>query len=100
MNWKRIWMGTAMAGMVFLLFDFSIYIIQDIVKREAPWVMLWRTLPGFLGPYFVTGFLLSWMYVLARPRLGPGPKTALIVGTVGFALANIHLFSYLGWINS
>jgi hypothetical protein len=41
-------------------------------------------LSGFLFPLvFVApavGFVLTYLYVLARPRLGPGPKTALWTG--------------------
>ena len=29
---------------------------------------------------FVWGFVAVWFYVVARPRFGPGPRTALLVG--------------------
>ena len=40
----------------------------------------------FLSHSLLIGFILSWLYVLARPRLGPGPKTAVVVGALVFAL--------------
>ncbi len=33
-----------------------------------------------------TGFLLMWLYALVRSRLGPGPSTALLMGTAAWFL--------------
>jgi len=35
---------------------------------------------------FGIGFVLMWLYALARPRLGPGPKTALRMGSIAWFL--------------
>jgi hypothetical protein len=33
---------------------------------------------------FLLGILIVWTYAAVRPRLGPGPKTALIVGALAW----------------
>jgi hypothetical protein len=53
---------------------------------------------SLIVPSLIMGFLLSWLYALARPRLGPGPKTALIMGSIGFAFANPHFFGISNWL--
>lgn len=39
---------------------------------------------------FVWGFAAVWFYVSARPRFGPGPRTALLIGFM-FWLGGIFL---------
>lgn len=43
---------------------------------------------------FLLGFLAVWTYALIRPRLGPGPKTALIAGFLAFSAQALLLASY------
>lgn len=38
--------------------------------------------PAYMLLMFVMGFALVWLYAAVRPRLGPGPKTAITVGVV------------------
>ena len=103
MNWNRIWTGTALAAFAFWLFDVANLILTQRVFVSEPNLM-WNEIVSISGslivPSVVSGFLLSWLYVLARPRLGPGPKTALLVGTVGFAFANPQFFSVTVWFSS
>ena len=40
---------------------------------------------------------MCWLYALVRPRLGPGPKTALLMGSVVFLFANPQFFSSAMW---
>ena len=62
---------------------------------------MWGELMTIAGslvlPSLVTGFLLSWLYALARPRLGPGPGTGFLVGTIGFAFSNTQFVSLSIW---
>ena len=44
---------------------------------------------------FVLGIVIVWMYAAMRPRLGPGPKTALCAGL----LAWFGIYVYMGVIN-
>jgi len=46
-------------------------------------------LPVWLITMFLVGIALVWLYAAVRPRLGPGPGTALTVGIVAGALMGI-----------
>jgi len=100
MNWKHIWIGAAVAAVVLWLFDLGNLILTQRIMVSEP-NLLWGELMAISGslvlPSLVTGFLLSWLYALARPRLGPGPGTALLTGTIGFAFANPQFFSLSIW---
>lgn len=87
MNWKRILIGGIVAGAVMNVLDMLVGLLvlgerykalQDagiyLKEPRLPFVPLW-----VLG-IFAMGFVASWFYAVARPRLGQGPKTALLVG--------------------
>ena len=95
MNWKRIASGSLLAGLVVLAVDFF---VNDFILRRA-WQDLVQT-GHILGPRpyayvliliqdFAIGFILMWLYALARPRLGPGPQTALVMGTLAWFLLSV-----------
>lgn len=87
MNTRRILTGGLVAGLVlnviemlvnsFLLND-RYMMLQDkgvfLVDPRYPFLPIWIIL------IFLVGIALAWFYAVARPRLGPGPKTALLVG--------------------
>ena len=102
MNWKRIWTGTALAAVTLWLFDLGNLILTQRILVPEP-NLQWGELFGISGTLILssilTGFLLSWLYVLARPRLGPGPLTALLMGSAGFAFANPHFFGLSAWMS-
>src|SRR5579864_6104857 len=103
MNWKRIWIGAALAAAALWLFDIANLVLTQRILVPEPNLM-WGELVSISGsliaPSLLCGFLLCWLYVLARPRLGPGPKTALVMGSIGFAFANPQFFSVTVWISS
>ena len=41
----------------------------------------------FIGMCFLLGILMVWLYAAVRPRLGPGPKTTVIVGVLTWFLS-------------
>lgn len=88
MNWKRIWIGAALATAVIAVFDFV------TLRLGTPdFSLLSLGSVALLIEAFVQGFFCSSLYVVARPRLGPGPKTAVIVATT------LYLIKYgLGFI--
>jgi hypothetical protein len=47
-----------------------------LMQPRIPFMPIWIVLQFFVG------IALVWMYAAVRPRLGPGPKTALAVGLV------------------
>ena len=97
MNWKRIGSGAAFATSV-------LWICDSLRHGFAPWseplsLPPLAAVPGFLIlPDALIGFLLMWLYILARPRMGPGPRTAFLMATVGFALANANLINPALWV--
>ena len=103
MNWPRIGIGALLAGLVLLVFDIGNLILTQRILVPEP-NLLWGELAGIgihlVIPSIVLGFLLCWMYALARPRLGPGPKTALVVGSIGFIFANSYFIGLSVWESS
>src|SRR5688572_28965635 len=92
MNTKRMISGGLLAGLVMFFGD---YLINHLILGSS-WHALYES--GYLQrvkPYtvpsaalldFTVGFILMWLYVLARSRLGPGPKTAIVMGGIAWAL--------------
>ena len=98
MNWNRIWIGALIAAAVLWLFDIGNLVLTQRILVPEPnlmWNEIGSISVSLIIPSLIMGFLLSWLYwrALARPRLGPGPKTALIMGSIGFAFANPQFFS-------
>ena len=97
MNWKRIWTGTLLAGAVFCALD---YVINSVLLKSTWEPLLLAGTIKAIQPYnnlpfidFGIGFVLIWLYASARPRLGPGPKTALLMGTLAWFLLYAPLAS-------
>lgn len=87
MNWKRIWVGAALAGLGMFFLHF---LISSIAMKATAMPLSFKTMASLglwiLPSHLVDGFFCSWLYALMRPRLGPGPKTALLVGFVIFLI--------------
>ncbi|OGR89354.1 MAG: hypothetical protein A2992_08105 [Elusimicrobia bacterium RIFCSPLOWO2_01_FULL_59_12] len=92
MNTQRIVTGGLLAGGVYFLLDYVInglllgsswhgLQLAGYLKGTNPLAM-----PAYLLMDVGIGFILMWSYVLARPRLGPGPKTAFLMGTLAWFL--------------
>src|SRR4051812_13346925 len=81
MNWKRIGTGTlAAGGLIFLV----TILTNALFRHFSGLTPLDFKLSEYLGlgaEALLLGFFCIDLYAIARPRLGPGPKTAAIVGT-------------------
>ena len=100
MNWKRIWTGTLLAGVIYFALDF---VINGIWLKPTWELVLLSGSIKTVKPYttlpiidFGIGFVLIWLYASARPRLGPGPKTALCMGTLAWFLLYVPL-AFMQW---
>jgi hypothetical protein len=51
----------------------------------------------FAGVDTALGFLVAWVYAAVRPRLGPGPSTAVIASFVVYGVAALQMATYGGW---
>ena len=91
-NAGRVILGGLLAGLVINLGEFILN--QLVLKTQWEAVMnalhlpppgggaiAWFVVSGFLG-----GILTVWLYAAFRPRLGPGPRTAIIAGLFVWAL--------------
>ncbi len=93
---KRLLISGLTAGVVMAVVDFF---ANGVVLAER-YKMLQQTgyfLPAPRLPFFplwilmelALGIGVAWIYAAVRPRLGPGPKTALTVGVVLGLMMNV-----------
>jgi hypothetical protein len=105
MNMKRILLGGLVAGVVANLIGFGINV--GLLERrykagQASGLFLQEPRLPFvvIQPLLLLaiGVVLAWLYAAARPRLGPGPKTAILVGlAVAFVAAVPPNFDTACW---
>lgn len=89
MNYGRVILGGLVAGLVFNIGEF---LLNAVILHNA--MLEWaraHNLPEDPGPSFlvvavlltfVLGIVTVWLYALIRPRLGPGPKTAIVAALI------------------
>jgi magnesium-transporting ATPase (P-type) len=102
-NWKRVFLGGLIAGVVLNIINF---VALAIYLRN-----LWNPVLESLNPAFqettafqvfwilfqlVSGFLAVWLYSAIRPRYGAGPKTAVIAGLAVWVLQGLSFEAILG----
>jgi hypothetical protein len=84
-NWSRVLLGGLLAGVIINAVE---AIMNGVVLGrdwEAAMKALGRTMsPNTLVVFIIWGFLAGisaiWLYAAARPRFGPGAKTAVLTG--------------------
>ncbi len=89
-NWGRVVLGGLLAGAVI----FALELLYDIVST-GQWEVA-RKAVGQILAYVLTfgvGIAAIWLYAAARPRFGPGPKTAALTGSaywvIGYVLPSL-----------
>lgn len=105
MNYGRVILGGLLAGLVLNIGEF---VLNAFVLHKA--MVDWSTshnLPTDPGPTFlavavvltfVLGIVMVWLYALIRPRMGPGPKTAVIVALVLWFGVYVYMGIILGML--
>lgn len=105
MNYPRILLGGVVGGIAYNAVSFVInafmlmprydMLVKQEVFRAEPRLPFMALYPLLL---FLVSIGLVWLYAAVRPRLGPGPGTALSVGlVVGLIQAlpvNLALYSW------
>jgi hypothetical protein len=84
-NFSRVFLGGLFAGLIINVFE---YVLNGVVFASQ-WDVFMKALgrqmrpgaiPFFIVSAFVAGIGVVWLYAVARPRLGAGPKTAALTG--------------------
>ena len=96
MNWKRVFLGGLVAGIVFIVLGFASYYIYLGDAWKSVMGKLGYPLSESVGMYiysivgcFVVGILAVWFYAAIRPRYGAGPGTAVLAGFVFWILSGL-----------
>ena len=92
-NMKGVIGGGLLAGLVINISETILNVPVMGAQMEAS--LAERNLPavggGAIGVFvlgsFIIGIVLVWLYAAIRPRLGPGPKTAVTAGVLVWFLA-------------
>ena len=84
-NVARVLLGGLLAGLILNIFEYVLNGVVFASQWDAWEKMLNRqmrpgAIPYFWVSTFVEGIGLVWLYAVARPRLGPGPKAAALTG--------------------
>ncbi len=103
-NYKRVVLGGLLAGLVNNLLGISFAHLFLWSEVEATMQRMQMTsLPAYtpflhLGTRFGVGVALVWLYAAMRPRLGAGPKTAVLAGLAAwFFLYGVAGLSLMTW---
>jgi apolipoprotein N-acyltransferase len=89
-RWGRVLSGGLVAGLIINVGESILNV--PLAGEELAQALAARNLPPVGGgaiAYFVVmcfllGILMVWLYAAVRPRLGPGPKTAVIVAVLAW----------------
>jgi hypothetical protein len=84
-NFARVFLGSLLAGLILNIFEYVLNGVVFASQWDAFMKALGRqmrpgAIPFFIVSAFVSGIGLVWLYAVARPRLGAGPKTAALTG--------------------
>lgn len=107
-NYGGVLKGGIAAGVIMNISEFILNVPVAGAKMEAEMAALNLPPVGsgaiatFTAMTLVLGVLTVWLYAAMRPRLGPGPKTAICAGMLVWSLTYLYSsvsFGVLG-INS
>jgi hypothetical protein len=90
MNYARILLGGLVAGLVLNIGEFLLNGVLLAKQMEQFFSKCGLTPPGssaliiLVALTFLMGILVVFVYASIRPRCGPGPKTAICAGLIGW----------------
>ncbi len=104
-NTGRMILGGLLAGLIMNCSEFVLHAIvlrQDGVQLVADFKQHGIVIPEdptnlmiLVGITFALGLLALWTYAAIRPRLGPGPKTAICAGLTVWAMSYFYSGVYV-----
>jgi hypothetical protein len=101
-NFGRVLSGGLVAGLVLNVGEFLLNEVVFVKQMEEMARRLNITRPGasFIGVAvaltFLLGIVIVWVYAMIRPRLGAGPRTAIVASLVAW----FCIYLYAGILNS
>ena len=108
-NQSKVLMGGLAAGAVLAALDFAInnFILADAWERVLQARSVDLTTTGGNGEVvkfvlidLLFGLLIVWVYAAIRPRLGPGPGTAVKATLVVFGASALNMATFAPWMFS
>jgi len=108
-NPTKVLMGGLAAGAVLAALDFAInnFILADAWERVLQARSVDLTTTGGNGEVvkfvlidLLFGLLIVWVYAAIRPRLGPGPGTAVKATLVVFGASALNMATFAPWMFS
>ncbi len=103
-NWARVLLGGLLAGVIINAAEFLIHDVLLGRDWEEAMKTLGRPPMGpsgyvvFIIGGFVAGIAAIWLYAAARPRFGPGAKTAALTGfafwIIGYTLPTLGIWGF------
>lgn len=103
MNYVRVILGGLLAGLVLNIGEMvlnGVIIHNAMVEWSGQHNLPAEPGPSFLvlavGLTFVLGIVMVWLYALIRPRMGPGPKTAIVAALVLWFAVYVYMGIILG----
>ncbi|HYL95706.1 MAG TPA: hypothetical protein VET69_07875 [Terriglobales bacterium] len=106
LNKSRIWLGGFVGGIAWVIWGMLVNVGVGQARYEAAqaagFFLKQPRYPFFFGQWivvlFILAFILAHLYAWARSTLGPGPRTALLIGLlVGFAAGFPTNFGTATW---
>ena len=62
----------------------------ELAARGLPPADSGAQIATFVALTAILGFISVWLYAAIRPRLGPGPKTAMVAGLIVWACSYLY----------
>ncbi|HLR07140.1 MAG TPA: hypothetical protein VK117_15095 [Pyrinomonadaceae bacterium] len=100
-NFGRVLLGGLVAGLVINIGEYLLNGVVLAKQMEGTFRKMNVPAPGgnfiaiAVALTFLLGILIVWIYALIRPRLGPGPKTAIVAGLIAW----LSIYLYKGTLN-
>ena len=101
-NWKRVFLGGVVTGIVIIILGFASFVLlRDLYNLtlealEHPDSFTAGMYIMGIVSSLIFGILIVWLYSAIRPRLGAGPKTALIAGLFIWVIGSLFPSISLG----
>jgi hypothetical protein len=103
-NYAGVLKGGIAAGLIMTISEYVLNV--PVAGARMAEEMAARNLPpvegAAIGVFTVVtllmGILTVWLYAAIRPRLGPGPKTAICAGLIVWALAYLYSAIAMGML--